>query len=50
MRPFILFKNVPFQKMNQIINKSVDFRDLGLLDYQEAWDYQEELFAETVAC
>jgi len=49
MRPFILFKNVPFQKMNQIINKSVDFRDLGLLDYQEAWDYQEELFAETVA-
>lgn len=35
--------------MNQIINKSVDFRDLGLMDYQKAWDYQEELFAETVA-
>ncbi len=49
MHPFILFKSIPFQKMNQIINKSVDFRDLGLLDYQEAWDYQEELFAETVA-
>ena len=49
MRSFILFKSIPFQKMNQIINKSVDFRDLGLLDYQEAWDYQEELFAETVA-
>lgn len=49
MRPFILFKSIPFQKMNQIINKSVDFRNLGLLDYQEAWDYQEELFAETVA-
>jgi lipoyl(octanoyl) transferase len=49
MHSFILFKSIPFQKMNQIINKSVDFRDLGLLDYQEAWDYQEELFAETVA-
>jgi lipoyl(octanoyl) transferase len=35
--------------MNQIINKSVNFRDLGLLDYQEAWDYQEELFSATVA-
>jgi lipoyl(octanoyl) transferase len=49
MHPFILLRSIPFQKMNQIINKSVDFRDLGLLDYQEAWDYQEELFAETVA-
>jgi len=35
--------------MNQIINKSVDFRDLGLMDYQQAWDYQELLFSETVA-
>ena len=35
--------------MNQIINKTVDFRDLGLMDYQEAWDYQEQLFSETVA-
>lgn len=24
------------------------FRDLGLIDYQEAWDYQEQLFQETV--
>ncbi|MEP1085592.1 lipoyl(octanoyl) transferase LipB [Algoriphagus sp.] len=35
--------------MNEIINKKVEFRDLGLLDYQAAWDYQEKLFAETVA-
>ncbi len=35
--------------MNEIINKSVEFRDLGLMDYQEAWDYQERIFAETVA-
>jgi lipoyl(octanoyl) transferase len=49
MHPFILFRSIPFQKMNEIINKSVDFRDLGLLDYQESWDYQEALFAETVS-
>jgi lipoyl(octanoyl) transferase len=35
--------------MNQIINKTVKFRDLGQLDYQKAWDYQETIFAETVA-
>ena len=35
--------------MNEIINKKVEFRDLGKLDYQQAWDYQEQLFAETVA-
>ncbi len=35
--------------MNEIINKKVEFRDLGLMDYQQAWDYQESLFAETVA-
>ncbi|GAA0880313.1 lipoyl(octanoyl) transferase LipB [Algoriphagus jejuensis] len=34
--------------MNEIINKRVEFRDLGLMDYQEAWDYQEAIFAETV--
>lgn len=27
----------------------VRFVDLGLIDYQEAWDYQENLFAKTVA-
>ncbi len=35
--------------MNEIINKRVEFRDLGLIDYQQAWDYQEGLFADTVA-
>lgn len=35
--------------MNETINKKVEFRDLGKLDYQEAWDYQEALFAEIVA-
>lgn len=35
--------------MNEFINKSVEFRDLGLMDYQQAWDYQEAIFAETVA-
>lgn len=35
--------------MNEIINKRVEFRDLGLIDYLQAWDYQESLFADTVA-
>lgn len=35
--------------MNEIINKRVEFRDLGRMDYQQAWDYQEALFAEIVA-
>ncbi len=35
--------------MNEIINKRVEFRDLGLIDYQQAWEYQESLFAEIVA-
>lgn len=35
--------------MNENINKRVEFRDLGRMDYQEAWDYQETIFAETVA-
>lgn len=35
--------------MNEIINKKVKFRDLGLMDYQEAWDFQESIFAKTVA-
>ncbi|MBL0047218.1 MAG: lipoyl(octanoyl) transferase LipB [Bacteroidetes bacterium] len=29
--------------------QQVVFRDLGLTEYQEAWEYQEKLFAETVA-
>lgn len=35
--------------MNEIINKRVEFRDLGLIDYHQAWEYQESLFADTVA-
>jgi lipoyl(octanoyl) transferase len=35
--------------VNQVINKKVKFLDLGLKDYQETWDYQEELFAKSVA-
>lgn len=35
--------------MNIRINKKVGFRNLGLIDYQEAWDYQEKIFAETLA-
>ena len=31
------------------MNRTVQFQDLGLIDYQEAWDYQEKLFAETIA-
>ena len=34
--------------MNTVINKKVVFQDLGLIDYQEAWDYQESLFADTL--
>ena len=30
------------------MNKNVVFRDLGLIDYQEAWDYQEKIFKQTV--
>lgn len=30
-------------------NKKVIFEDWGLVDYQEAWDRQEQVFAETVA-
>ena len=29
--------------MNSIINKKVQFKELGTKDYQPAWDYQEEL-------
>jgi len=28
------------------MNKKVALRDLGQMDYKEAWDYQEKLFAE----
>ncbi|WP_343531104.1 lipoyl(octanoyl) transferase LipB [Pedobacter sp.] len=31
------------------MNKEVKFIDLGLIDYQEAWDKQEQIFEQTVA-
>ena len=31
------------------MNKKVTFQDLGLIDYKNCWDYQEELFAEILA-
>lgn len=34
--------------MNLFQNKKVQVLDLGLIDYKEAWDYQEKLFKETV--
>lgn len=30
------------------MNKKVKFTDWGLVDYQEAWDRQEQIFAETL--
>ncbi|MFP4091218.1 MAG: lipoyl(octanoyl) transferase LipB [Cyclobacteriaceae bacterium] len=34
--------------MNQIQNRQVRCQQLGEIDYQQAWDYQERLFAKTV--
>ena len=30
------------------MNRKVTFKDIGLIDYKEAWDYQESLFREVV--
>ncbi|GAB2764413.1 lipoyl(octanoyl) transferase LipB [Rhabdobacter roseus] len=35
--------------MNLRLNKHVTFHALDLLDYQKAWDFQEQLFAATIA-
>lgn len=34
--------------MNKLINKEVEVIDLGMIDYQKAWDYQEKLFNEVI--
>jgi lipoyl(octanoyl) transferase len=34
--------------VNTQLNKTVTFIPLGTIDYQQAWDYQEKLFAEIV--
>ena len=31
-----------------MINSTVEFQDLGLIDYKECWDYQTKLFNQTV--
>ena len=31
-----------------VLNKKVTLQDIGLIDYQEAWDYQESLFQKVV--
>jgi lipoyl(octanoyl) transferase len=31
-----------------MINKEIDFSDLGLIEYKKAWDRQKELFSEIV--
>jgi lipoyl(octanoyl) transferase len=35
--------------LNQNVNKKATFIDLGLIDYQKAWDYQTEIFNQTLA-
>lgn len=34
--------------MNFKLNKDTQFLSLGMMDYKEAWDYQEELFLKTI--
>lgn len=34
--------------MNALLNKKTQFIDLGLIDYQQAWDYQTDLFNKTL--
>ncbi|WDF45719.1 lipoyl(octanoyl) transferase LipB [Chryseobacterium sp. KACC 21268] len=34
--------------MNALINKKVNFQDLGVKDYQPTWDYQEELLKQNL--
>lgn len=35
--------------LNITQNKKVIFKDLGLIDYKKAWDYQEKIFNETIS-
>jgi len=34
--------------MNNKINKNIVFQDLGIMDYQSAWDYQEKLLKDNL--
>ena len=40
--------NLPEVEHTTLQHKKVTFIDLGLIDYKEAWDYQEKLFKEVV--
>jgi lipoyl(octanoyl) transferase len=35
--------------MNVAVKQKVQFRNLGLIDYKECWDYQEKLFQEIIS-
>jgi len=35
--------------LNSVQNRKASFTDLGLIDYQQAWDYQTKLFQETIS-
>jgi len=35
-------------RQETLLNKKTSFIDLGLIDYQEAWDYQEKVFKSVV--
>src|SRR5688572_16687187 len=37
-----------FIKFASMLRQKVYFQDLGTMDYQSAWDYQEELLAKNV--
>ena len=39
---------ISFPMPNVQIKQQVIFKDLGLIDYKECWDYQEKLFQETI--
>lgn len=34
--------------MNSLINKKIQFQELGIRDYQPTWDYQEELLKKNI--
>ncbi len=47
-----LIKRIIFEALrkilNALLNKETRFIDLGLIDYQQAWDYQTDLFNKTL--
>src|SRR5690625_296427 len=40
----IYFLNAVLSLNAQVVNKEILLEDLGLRDYKETWDYQEQLF------